>query len=184
MTARPPALGWQLPLSRRASFRSSRPQGSIKLLRSVRQGWVPISFSETNSRENAPPFVAEVERQNFRRHSHPFSLTLAFAPQFTVNLNRIHEMRSSASQFRLSRTPLAALGVPWGQYGTTMDLPWYHRSIAGASFLSHCGTLRFSLPAIVNHTLPCPCCQSRSVKPNKAMGRPHANLRLHALLRA
>jgi len=37
-------------------------QGCIKLLRSMRQGWVPISFSETNPRESAPPFVAEGER--------------------------------------------------------------------------------------------------------------------------
>ena len=146
-------------------------QGCIKLLRSMRQGWVPISFSETNSRERAPPFVAEVERQNFRRHSHPFSLSLAFVPHFTVNLNRIHEMRSNASQFQRSRTPLAALGVPWGPHGTTMDLPWYHRSTAGASSLSHCGTLHTSPLAIVNPTLPCPCCQSRSVKPNKAPDR-------------
>ena len=124
-------------LSARVLIITGGSQGYIKLLRSVRQGWVPISFSETNSRASAPPFVAKVERQNFRRHSHPFSLSLAFAPQFTVNLNRIHEMRSSASQFQLSRTPLADLGVPWGHHGTTMDLPWYHSSIAGASFLSH-----------------------------------------------
>ena len=93
----------------------------------MRQGRVPISFSETNSRESAPPFVAEVERQNFRRHSHPFSLSLAFVPHFTVNLNRIHTMRSIESQFQLSRTPLAALGVPWGHHGTNLYLPWYHR---------------------------------------------------------
>ena len=67
-------------LSTRGLIITGGSQGFIKLLRSVRQGWVPISFSETNSRENAPPFVAEVERQNFRRHSHPFSLSLAFAP--------------------------------------------------------------------------------------------------------
>jgi hypothetical protein len=151
--------------------RCARGHGCIKLLRSMRQGWVPISFSETNSRASAPPFAAEVERQNFRRRSHLLSLSLASVPHFTVNLNRIHEMRSSASQFQPSRTPLAALGVPWGHYGTTMDLPWYHRSIAGASSLSHCGTLHTSPPAIVNPTLSCPCCQNRSVKPNKVPDR-------------
>jgi len=148
-----------------------RYQGCIKLLRSMRQGWVPISFSETNPRESALPFVAEGERQNFRRHFHPFSLSLAFVPRFTVNLNRLHGMRSSASQFQLSRTPLAALGLPWGYPGTNLDLPWYHRSMAGASSLSCCGTLHLSPPAIVNPTLPCQFCQSRSVKPNKAPGR-------------
>ena len=79
----------------------------------MRQGWVLISFSETNSRESAPPFVAEAERQYFRRRSHLISLSLAFVPHSTVNLNRIHEMRSSASQFQLARTPLAALGAYW-----------------------------------------------------------------------
>ena len=90
----------------------------------MRQGWVPISFSETNPRESALPFVAEGERQNFRRHFHPFSLSLAFVPRFTVNLNRLHGMRSSASQFQLSRTPLAALGLPWGYPGVTLVPTW------------------------------------------------------------
>ena len=137
----------------------------------MRQGWVPISFSETNPRASAPPFVAEGERQNFRRHFHPFSLSPAFVPHFTVNLNRLHGMRSSASQFQLSRTPLAALGLPWGYPGTNPNLPWYHRSMAGDSSLSCYGTLHLSPPAIVNPTLPCPFCQSRSVKPNKAPDR-------------
>ena len=84
----------------------------------MRQGGVPISFPETKSRASAPPFVAEVERQNYRGRSHLLSLSLALVPHLTVNLNRIHEMRSSASQFQLSRTPLAALGY--------LGEPWYH----------------------------------------------------------
>jgi len=143
-------------------------QGCIKPLRSMRQGWVPI-------------------------------LSLAFVPHCTVNLNRIPEMHSIASQLQLARTPLAGLGVPWWQYGTTMDIPWYHRTIAGASCLSQYETPPTSPPAIVNPILPCPCGQNRSVKTSqapgraggnhrlypegqqKAMGRPHANPRLHVL---
>ena len=146
-------------------------QGRLKLLRFMREVWVPISFSETNPRESAPPFAAEVERQNFRRHSHPFSLSRAFVPHFTVNLHCLHGMRSIASEFRVSRSSLAALGVPWGYHGTTMDLPWYHRTRQEPLSLSHCETPHPSPPAIVNPILPCPVCQSKSVKPNEAPGR-------------
>ena len=130
-----------------------------------------LVFGNQLARERPPPFVSEVKRQNFRRHSHPFSLSLAFVPHFTVNLNSLNRMRSSASQFQLSRTSLVALGVLWGYHGTNLYLPWYHRSMAGASSLSCCGTLILSPPAIVNPTLPCPLCQSRSVKPSKASDR-------------
>jgi hypothetical protein len=101
----------------RATAHSPKTRGCIKLLRSMRQGWVPISFSETKSRASAPPFLAEAERQYFQRRSHLISLSLAFVPQSAVNLNRIHEMRSSVSQFQLARTPLAALAtcLAWHQ---------------------------------------------------------------------
>ena len=102
-----------------------------------------------------------------RAHSHLFPLSLASlhaSESIYIAITNCHRARANPN---CPERPLPL----WWYHGGTMDLPWYHRSIAGASFLSRCGTFHFSPPAIVNPTLPCTRCQSRSAKPNRAPSR-------------
>ena len=95
---------------------------------------------------------------------------LSFHPSKSIQIAFTECDRARANS-NCPERPLSLWGVPWGYHGTNLYLPWYHRSMAGASSLSCCGTLILSPPAIVNPTLPCPLCQSRSVKPSKASDR-------------